>query len=119
LNIEDLRIFCLSLKGVEEGFPFGEQTLVFKVMGKMFCLSSMDRHPFQYNLKCDPEKAIVLREEFSGVVPGWHMNKKHWNTVVFDGSFSNKLGKEWIKDSYNLVVHSLSKKQKDELHSIV
>lgn len=119
MNIEQLRIFCLSLKGVEEGFPFGEDTLVFKVMGKMFCLCGMERKPFQCNLKCDPEKAIELREEYSGVIPGWHMNKTHWNTIIFDGSFSNAAAEQWITDSYDLVAQSLPRKGKEELEGIL
>lgn len=118
MNIEELRRFCLSLKGVEEGFPFDEETLVFKVMGKMFCLSGLEHHPFQFNVKCDPELCITLREEYSGVIPGYHMSKTHWNTIVFDGSFSDELAKEWIMMSYNLVVAGLTKKLKEELKAL-
>ena len=118
MNIEELRIFCLSLKGTEETFPFGDQTLVFKVMGKAFCLVGLDAHPFQFNLKCNPEKAIELREQYSGVRPGFHMNKKHWNTVEIDGSFDDAKAKEWIVDSYNLVVMGLTRKLKQELEQM-
>ncbi len=118
MNIEELRIFCLSLKGVTESFPFDEKTLVFKVMGKMFCLSGIENNPVQFNAKCNPEKAIELREEFSGVLPGYHMSKQHWNTVVFDGSISKELAKEWIQDSYQLVADGLPKKLKTELSEI-
>lgn len=118
MNIEDLRKFCLALKGVDEGFPFGETVLVFRVMGKMFCLAGLDNNPFQFNLKCDPEKAIELRETYSGVIPGYHMNKQHWNTVVIDGSFSDELAHEWIIESYALVAASLSKQLKVELNSM-
>jgi predicted DNA-binding protein (MmcQ/YjbR family) len=116
MHIEEFRGFCLSLKGVEEGFPFGPDTLVYKVMGKVFCISGLNSNPTQFNVKCDPEKAIELREEFSGVIPGFHMNKKHWNTVVMDGSFSDEQGRKWISDSYNLVAESLPKKLKSELN---
>ena len=115
MNIEELREYCLSLKGVTEGFPFGESTLVFKVMGKVFCLAGIDDHPVSCNVKCNPETAIELREMYSGVIPGYHMNKQHWNTIVFDGSFEDGLGRQWILDSYNLIVNSLSTKLKQEL----
>lgn len=118
MNVEELRIFCLSLKGVEEGVPFGPETLVFKVMGKMFCLTGLERFPFACNVKCDPEKAIELREEYSGVLPGWHMSKTHWNTIEFDGSFDDDQAREWIKDSYDLVAASLTKKLKLELEQL-
>ncbi|MCF8276192.1 MAG: MmcQ/YjbR family DNA-binding protein [Flavobacteriales bacterium] len=118
MNIEELRIFCLSLKGVEEGFPFGEETLVFKVMGKIFCLCGLENNPVRCNLKCDPERAIELREEYSGVIPGYHMNKQHWNTIVFDGSFSDELAKQWIIDSYDLIAASLPKQLKAELAAL-
>ncbi len=116
MNIEELRDYCLSKKGVEECFPFGEDTFVYKVMGKMFLLVGSDAHPLEANMKCDPDKAIELRDNFSCVQPGYHMNKKHWNTVVFDGSVSRKQLEEWIDDSYNLVVESLPKKLKAELN---
>jgi predicted DNA-binding protein (MmcQ/YjbR family) len=85
MNIEQIREYCLKKKGVTEEFPFDEETLVFKVMGKIFILASLDSIPLQFNLKCDPEKAIELREEYEAVQPGYHMNKRHWNTVIIDG----------------------------------
>jgi len=103
MNIETLREYCLSKPGVEEGLPFGPDTLVFKVSGKIFLLASLDRESLQFNVKCDPEKAIELREEFSCVIPGYHMNKKHWNTILVDGSVPLKKIKEWIDHSYKLV----------------
>jgi len=115
MHIEEFRSFCLSLKGVEDGFPFGPDTLVFKVMGKMFCLCGLENQPLRFNVKCDPETAIELREEYSGVIPGYHMNKQHWNTVLMDGSFSDQKAKQWIIDSYNLIAESLPKKLKSEL----
>lgn len=115
MNIEEIREYCLSLKGVTEGFPFDDKTLVFKVMGKMFCLCGLENQPASCNVKCKPEKAIELRELYSGVNPGYHMNKQHWNTIVFDGSFSDELGREWMLDSYNLIVAGLPNRLKTEL----
>jgi predicted DNA-binding protein (MmcQ/YjbR family) len=111
MNIEEIRLFCLSLKGTTEDLPFDESTLVFKVRNKIFVLTSLDK-PFSINLKCDPEKAIELRERYDAVLPGYHMNKKHWNTVNIDGSVSDQLIKEWILHSYNLVVKGLSGKER-------
>ncbi|MBP9924411.1 MAG: MmcQ/YjbR family DNA-binding protein [Cyclobacteriaceae bacterium] len=114
MNIEAFRSYCLSKKGVTEEFPFDADTLVFKVMGKMFALTDLDSFE-SVNLKCDPEKAVQLREEFSSVLPGYHMNKKHWNTVLMDSDVTDRLVKEWIDDSYLLVVDSLPKKMRQEL----
>lgn len=108
----------MSLKGVTEGFPFDDKTLVFKVMGKMFCLAGLENSPVQINVKCEPEKALELREEFSGVIPGYHMSKVHWNTLVFDGSFSDDQARIWINDSYELVAASLTKQLKLELNQV-
>lgn len=118
MHLDELREYCLLKKGVEECLPFGDDTLVFKVMGKMFLLSGIDSQPVQFNVKCNPEKAIELRENYSCVLPGYHMNKLHWNTIICDGSTSDKLIKEWIDDSYNLVVDSLTKKLKAELANL-
>ncbi len=115
MNIEEFRKYCLSLKGVIEEFPFGEETLVFKVMGKMFALTGLDGD-FSINLKCDPDLAIELRERYPAVLPGYHMNKKHWNTVVIDGSVPNKLIYEWTEHSYRLVVDQLPKTLKNKLN---
>jgi predicted DNA-binding protein (MmcQ/YjbR family) len=115
MNIEDLRDYCISKKAVEETLPFGPDTLVFKVLRKAFLLTGLDNHPLQFNLKCDPEKAIALREEYPCVKPGFHMNKKHWNTVVADGSVSDKQLKEWIDHSYDMVVRGLSKSDQKKL----
>ena len=117
MNIEELREYCISKKGVTESFPFDETTLVFKVMNKMYALTNLDGN-LSINLKCDPEKAVKLREEYSSVLPGYHMNKKHWNTVMIDGSISTVLVKEWIDNSYNLVVLSLPKKLREELKNL-
>ena len=115
MNIESLREYCLSKKAVAEDFPFGETTLVFRVMNKIFLLVAMDASPLQFNAKCEPGKAIELREEYDAVKPGYHMNKKHWNTVVIDGSISSALIKEMIDDSYNLIIQSLPKSLRQEL----
>jgi predicted DNA-binding protein (MmcQ/YjbR family) len=103
MNIETLREYCLTKPGAEETLPFGPDTLVFKVNGKVFLLVGLDAEDLRFNIKCDPDKAIELREEYPCVLPGFHMNKKHWNTIVVDGSVSNALLKEWIDHSYALV----------------
>ena len=102
MNLESFRDYCLRKKDVTEEFPFGEDTMVLKVSGKMFALTDVETFE-SINLKCDPEKAIELREKYEAVVPGYHMNKKHWNTVMIDGSVSDKVLKEWIDHSYDLV----------------
>ena len=114
MNIEAFRDLCLSLPGTTEEFPFGEDTLVFKVAGKMFALTDIELFD-SINLKCDPEKAVELRERYDGVLPGYHMNKKHWNTVLTDGSLPDKLLKELILDSYELVKAGLPKKLRETL----
>ncbi len=103
MNVEELRNFALSLKDVTESFPFGEGTLVFKTNDKIFLLVSLSSVPLQFNVKCDPEYALELREQFASILPGYHMNKKHWNTVIVDGSISRAHLEQFIKDSYALV----------------
>lgn len=103
MNIETLQEYCLSKPDVEEALPFGPDTLVYKVNGKIFLLVGLENDPLRFNVKCDPDKVQELREEFSCVLPGYHMNKKHWNTIVVDGSVSNAQLKEWIDWSYELV----------------
>ena len=103
MNIEELRDYVLSFENVEEGFPFGEDTLVFKTKNKIFLLVSLSAVPLQFNVKCKPEYATELREEFPAIVPGYHMNKKHWNTIIIDGTLSNSQLKEFIRDSYLLI----------------
>ena len=110
MDIESLRTYCLSLKGVSEELPFGPDTLVFKVRNKIFLLTGMET-PLSFNVKCDPERAIALREEYPCVRPGFHMNKKHWNTVAPDGSVSDALLISWIDHSYQTVVAGLPKKE--------
>ena len=115
MNIEELRDHCIAKKGVEETLPFGPETLVFKVRGKAFLLTGLDSRPLQFNVKCDPEKAIELREKYSNVLPGYHMNKKHWNTVIADGTVPDKKLKEWIDHSYEMVVKGLTKAEQKKL----
>ncbi|MDO6433341.1 MmcQ/YjbR family DNA-binding protein [Flavitalea sp. BT771] len=115
MDIESLREYCLKKKEAEETFPFGDTTLVFKVRGKMFLLVSLDNPVLQFNVKCDPEKAIEWREQFHAVQPGYHMNKKMWNTVMVDGSIPARTLREMIDDSYMLVVRSLPKKSQEGL----
>ena len=104
MNVESLREYCISKKSVTESFPFDYETLVFKVSGKIFALVSLEGD-LSINLKCDPVLALELRERYSAVTPGYHMNKKHWNTVVLDGSIADKEILSWIDHSYELVVN--------------
>lgn len=106
MNVEELREYCLGKKEVTEGFPFDDTTLVFKVMGKMFALVNLDGEP-AVNLKCDPEKAIMLREQYPAVTPGYHMNKRMWNTVQLDGSVPATIIMQWIDHSYEETVKKL------------
>lgn len=115
MNIETFREYCISKKGVTEEFPFDADTLVFKVLGKIFALTDVESFE-SINLKCDPEKVPGLREQYSAVRPGFYMNKKHWNTVMIDGSVSDQLLKEWIDHSYNMVVKGLPKIKQQELN---
>lgn len=107
MNIEELRDYTLSLKNVAESFPFGEDTLVFKTNDKIFLLVSLSSTPLQFNVKCNPEYAIELREQYPSVLPGYHMNKKHWNTIIVDGSLSKAELKQFINDSYLLVAKKI------------
>ena len=116
MHIETLRDYCLSKKGVTESFPFGVDTLVFKVERKMFLLTNL-QNPVSINLKCNPERAVTLREEFEEIIPGYHMNKVHWNTVYLTGRLSTNLVFELIDHSYDLVYQTLPQKIKDEFTS--
>lgn len=118
MNSEEIRFYCIQKKAVEESFPFDDTTLVFKVGGKIFLLLSLYSSPVQFNVKSDPEKAVELRERYHCVLPGYHMSKKHWNTIMCDGSAKESLIKEWIDDSYNLVYNGLTKKIKTEISEI-
>jgi predicted DNA-binding protein (MmcQ/YjbR family) len=114
MNIESFREYCLSKAGVSEGFPFDETTLVFKLMGKMFAITDTE-DDFNIALKCDPERAIELRERYPAIQPGWHLNKQHWNTILIDDSLSDTLLIELIDHSYDLIRDKLTKKLKTEL----
>lgn len=114
MDVEKLRNVCVRMERVTEEFPFDQDILVFKVMGKIFCLTSMSE-PISCNLKCDPERAILLREEYYQVKPGFHMNKKHWNTILFEGSMDESLFEDLIRHSYQLVAQGMTKKLREEL----
>ncbi len=115
MNIEEFRDYCLSKKYVTESFPFDEKTLVFKVAGKMFALSGLEHQPTVVNLKCNPEKSLELREQYSEVIEGFHMSKKHWNTIIIEGGLPINFIKELIDHSYDLVVSGMTKKVQKEL----
>ena len=118
MNIEAYRTYCLSKKGTSEDFPFDEHTLVFRVMGKIFSICGLERQPSQVNLKCDPERAIALREEYDGsIIPGYHMNKQHWNTVILE-DIPPDLIKDLVDHSYDLIVSKMTKKLRAELDNI-
>ena len=111
MNIETFRDYCLNKKGVTEGTPFGDDVLVFKVMNKMFALARMNDEIFRFNLKCDPDRSLELREEYEDIIPGYHMDKKHWNTILAgNNQVPEKLQRELIDHSYELVTASLPKK---------
>lgn len=115
MNIEEFREYCINKKGVTEEFPFDEQTLVFKVLGKMFALSGLEHQPPKVNLKCNPDRAIELREEYDGLIyGGYHMSKKHWNTLEIS-ELNHQLIFELIDHSYDLVFKGLPKKLRDSL----
>ncbi|MCX5140166.1 MmcQ/YjbR family DNA-binding protein [Streptomyces sp. NBC_00338] len=111
MNPEELKAFCLEFNASAEEFPFGPETSVFKVLGKVFALTALDGQPLTVNLKCDPDAAVRLREEYEAVVPGWHMNKRHWNTVTVSGVPDARL-RELIEDSYDLVVAGLPRAER-------
>lgn len=118
MDVEAFRSYCLSKKGVTEEFPFDETTLVFKVMGKIFALTNLDKTPFSVNLKCDPDRAVMLREYHPDIIPGYHMNKKHWNTINFSGNLATNMLYEFIDHSYKLVIEGLTKRAKQELENM-
>src|SRR5690349_21165784 len=115
MTLESLRDYCLGLKAVTEDMPFGEEVLAFRVMGKIFALLAITALPPSINLKCDPERAVELRDRFEGVLPGYHMNKKHWNTVMLDGTVPDRDVREMIEHSYELIVKGLKKAEREEL----
>ena len=109
MNIEEFREYCIAKKAVSEDMPFGEDVVAFRVLGKIFALVNINEKPLKVNLKCEPFWSEKLREEYEEIVPGYHMNKKHWNTVIFDGSLPEGLEREMIAESYRLVVAGLPK----------
>lgn len=115
MDLETLRTYTLSKKAVTEDMPFGENTLVFRVLGKIFALTGLDTEGCRVNLKCDPDYAIELREQYDDIIPGYHMNKKHWNTVICDNSLDDKFIRSLIDHSYDMVVKSLPKALRMEL----
>lgn len=117
MNIEEIRDYCIQKKGVTESFPFDDQVLVFKVMNKMFVLTNVENCN-SVNLKCDPEKAVELREQFMGIQEGYHMSKRHWNTVLIESDVKRSLLLELIDHSYNLIVSKLTKKEKEALSQL-
>lgn len=121
MNIEQFYEFCLAKKGVTEHFPFDEDTLVFKVGGKIFCLTSLkkwEEGDHSINLKCEPQRALELRAEYEAVEPGYHMSKIHWNTITFNSDVSDKMICELINDSYDLIFKSLTKKAQNEIENL-
>jgi len=118
MNIEEVRTYCNAKKGVTEELPFGPDTLVFKVVGKMFAATGLNEEEFRVNLKCDPEYAMELREEHEDIIPGWHMNKKHWNTVYCENGLDYKLIYKLIDHSYDLVVSKLKKVDREFLENL-
>ena len=118
MNLENIRAHCLAFSGVTEECPFGPEVPVYKVLGKMFALLSPDEVPASMNLKCDPERALDLRDQYESILPGYHMSKKHWNTLILDGSLPSPLIKELIDHSYELVVGGLTKKDREKLQQL-
>ena len=107
MDLADVIDLCLSLPGAEETQPFGPEALVYKVGGKVFAITVPEDHPTRINLKCDPERSLELRDQYQAIKPGWHMNKKHWNTLLLDGSVPPRLIRELVRHSYDLVAASL------------
>lgn len=115
MNAAELRACCLAQVGAIEDFPFGPEHSVFKVAGKMFALSTLDRTPLEVSLKCEPEIAVDLRGSYAAIRPGYHLNKRHWNTITLDGSLPDKLVRDLIEDSYDLVVSALPRRTREQL----
>ena len=118
MNLENLKSYLKSKKGSSEDYPFGPDTLVVKVGGKMFSLFGEEDNPIRMNLKCDPNEAIILRDMFDSVIPGYHMNKEHWNTVILNGTIPDEEIRKMIDESYRLVVKSLTKADRDKLSNL-
>ncbi|MEJ2510130.1 MAG: MmcQ/YjbR family DNA-binding protein [Anaerolineales bacterium] len=118
LTLEVIKAYCLAKPGSSAGYPFGEGTLVFKVLDRMYALCSEDEQPLRINLKCDPDDALALRAQYSAIIPGYHMNKKHWNSLIMDGSLQDSLVFELIDHSYQLVISKMSQAKQRKLKSI-
>jgi predicted DNA-binding protein (MmcQ/YjbR family) len=116
MNAEELRDYCLSLLGTHEDFPFGPDTSVFKVAGKIFALSRLTEYPLRVSLKCDPSLAEELRKAHPAVIPGYHLNKRHWNTVIIDGSLPDETISDMVEDSYDLILSKLPRAQRQALN---
>lgn len=114
-KLEHIRNLCLSMKGATEDMPFDETTLCFRVGGKIFAITDIEDRPVKVNLKCDPEKAIELRELYEYITPGWHMNKKHWNTVNLESGITDELTRELVIESYDLIFKKLPLKEKKKI----
>ena len=110
-----LRAWCLRQPGSSEEFPFGPEHSVFKVAGKMFALSALERTPLEVSVKCEPDLAVALRRTYRAIRPGYHLNKRHWNTVTLDGSLPDRLVRDMVEDSYDLVVSALPARVREEL----
>jgi predicted DNA-binding protein (MmcQ/YjbR family) len=115
MDASELRAWCLRQPGAIEGFPFGPEHSVFKVEGKMFALSALDRTPLEVSVKCDPDLAVQLRASYPSIRPGYHLNKRHWNTITIDGTLSDQLLCDLLEDSYDLVVSALPKRVREQL----
>ena len=115
MDLEALRTHCLAKPGATEGFPFGPDVLVFKVAGKMFALVNLERLPITVALKCDPDRALLLRDRYAGVQPAYHMSKRHWNGVALRGDVPADVVREWVDHSYALVVAALPRRDRDAL----
>ena len=118
MNLVNLKLYFKNKPGNTEDYPFGPDTLVYKVMGKMFALVGIDESPLRINLKCDPNEAIILRDMYESVIPGYHMNKEHWNTVILDGSIPEEEIHKMIDESYRLVVKFLKKSDREKLSNL-
>jgi predicted DNA-binding protein (MmcQ/YjbR family) len=118
MNPAELRVHCLSFGGAEETFPFGPETSVFKVAGKMFALSQLDAESLRVSVKCEPQLAEGLRAAHAAVIPGYHLNKRHWNTVIVDGSIADDTIRDMVEDSYDLVVSKLPKARRRALGAL-
>jgi predicted DNA-binding protein (MmcQ/YjbR family) len=115
MDATELRLWCLRQGGAVEDFPFGPEHSVFKVSGKMFALSALHRVPLEVSVKCEPELALSLRDSYRAIRPGYHLNKRHWNTITLDGSLPDQLVRDLIEDSYDLVVSALPKRVREQL----